>query len=76
MNRTIEFETIVEDGIIRIPKEYAGAAFDIAKVTLIPMNAKIKLKRKRGTLSPDDFTALNIDTRNWHFDRDEANTRG
>jgi hypothetical protein len=30
---------------------------------------------RAGTLSPDDFTELKIDTRNFKFDREEANER-
>lgn len=78
MNRAIQFETVVEGGIIRIPQEYAGAVFDAVKVTLTPVSVndvKIKPRRKRGPISSGDFIALSIDTRGWTFDREEANAR-
>ena len=79
MNQAIQFETVVENGIIRIPPKYAGADLDIVKVTLIPVGggeAKIKPRQRLGAVSPDDFIALSIDTRDWTFDREEANARG
>ena len=67
-------DTIVEEGIIRIPEEYAKSiSSDTVSVTLMPVNTKIHSKRKRGKVSSGDFSALKIDTRNWSFDREEAN---
>lgn len=79
MNQAIQFETVVENGVIRIPTKYAGAALDIVEVTLIPLSkgdAKIKPRQRIGAISSDDFVALSIDTRDWTFDREEANARG
>ena len=78
MQQAIQFETIIERGIIRIPEEYLKAISAAVKVTLAPLNeSRIKMgaKSKAGMLSSEDFCALKIDTRNWKFDREEANER-
>jgi hypothetical protein len=78
MQQAIQFETIIESGFIRIPEQYAKAVPSAVKVTLTPINeARIKLgsKSKAGVLSIDNFSALKIDTRDWKFNREEANER-
>ena len=78
MQHAIQFETIIESGVIRIPEEYVKAISAAVKVTLAPLNEsriKVGAKSKAGLLSPDDFSALKIDTQNWKFNREEANER-
>jgi hypothetical protein len=75
--RSIQFESIVEGGVIRIPAQYMGILPDTVKVTLVPAEntrPEFKPKAKAGALFPDDFTPM-IDTRDWKFDREEANER-
>jgi hypothetical protein len=72
----IQFESIIEGGVIRIPAQYMGKLPDSVKVTLVPtenMRNKFNPKARAGALSPNDFSALKIDTRGWKFDREEAN---
>ena len=78
MQQTIQFETVVEKGIIRIPDEYVKVISAAVTVTLAPLS-KPKIKTgsnaKAGTLSSENFKALKIDTTNFKFDREEANER-
>jgi hypothetical protein len=78
MQQAIQFETVIESGIIRIPEQYVGVVPATVKVTLAPVSEpRIKMgsKAKAGVLSSGDFCALKIDTRDWKFDREEANER-
>jgi len=78
MQKAIQFETIIESGIIRIPVEYVKSAPSTVKVTLAAVNEpriRMGAKSKAGTLSSGDFSALKIDTLNWKFSREEANER-
>ena len=78
MQQSIQFETIIESGIIRIPEEYAKTISSAVKVTLAPVSEAFIIegsKSKAGMLSEDSFSAMKIDTRNWKFDREEANAR-
>ena len=78
MQYAIQFETIIESGIIRIPEQFIKAIPANVRVTLAPVDEpqiKVGVKSKVGTLSPDDFSALKIDTQNWKFNREEANER-
>ena len=78
MQQAIQFDTIIERGVIRIPEQYIEIIPSTAKVTVSPINEpviKIGVKSKAGMLSADDFSALKIDTSNWKFNREEANER-
>jgi hypothetical protein len=78
MQQAIQFETIVEKGIIHIPERYIDVVPAAVKVTVVPVSEtsiKIGAKSKAGLLSDADFSALKIDTKNWRFNREEANER-
>ena len=78
MEHAIHFETTIERGIIRIPEQYIKTIPAAVRVTLVPLNGsrmKMASKGRPGALSPGDFSALQIDTRNWRFNREEANER-
>jgi hypothetical protein len=73
---TIQFESVVEDGIIRIPEQYVEDVPSLVRVTLVPADkAHVRARTKEGPFTSDDFIALKIDTRGWKFDREEANER-
>jgi hypothetical protein len=64
--------------MIRIPDQYTKDIPPVVGVTLTPVSeAKIKhgIKAKAGMLSPEDFSAVKIDTKEFRFDREEANER-
>ena len=78
MQQVIQFETIVERGIIRIPDQYITSFPSAVKVTVAPVNKpsiKIGAKSKAGEIDSADFSALKIDTMSWRFNREEANER-
>jgi len=78
MQQAIQFETIVESGMIRIPEQYIQAIPAAVIVTVAPVGEpKIKIgsKSRAGVLSITDFSALRIDTSKWSFSREEANER-
>ena len=78
MQRTIQFKSIVEGGVIHVPEQYIMEIPVSVMVTLSPVAGdKIKFapRAEAGRLSADDFSALKIDTRDWRFDRNEANER-
>ena len=75
--QAIQFETVVNGNSIRIPEQYMGEIPYSVMVTLVPTSKtrpKLKPRAKAGELSIDDFTPF-IDTRNFKFDREEANER-
>jgi hypothetical protein len=60
----IQFESVVEGGIIRIPEEYLGTIHSGTKVMVFPQyipEDSIIPTAKAGTLSLNDFTELKID---------------
>jgi hypothetical protein len=74
----IQFDSVVEGDIIRIPEEYLNTIHSGAKVTIRSNgNPKyfVNCRAEAGALLPDDFTAFKIDTRGFKFDREEANER-
>ena len=78
MQQAIQFDTVVERGIIRIPEQYLKEIPSTVKVTVTLLNEpiiKIGVNSGAGMLSSDDFSALKIDTSNWKFNREEANER-
>jgi len=78
MQHAIQFETIIESGIIRVPEQFIKKIPKSVKVTLTPVSSSniiVGARSKAGTLSSDDFSALKIDTQGWQFSREEANER-
>jgi len=78
--QSIEFQSVIEGDAIRIPEHFMKyiTETEVVKVTIIPIyNDKIKVASKAdaGTLKPNSFSALKINTNGWKFNRDEANER-
>jgi len=74
----IQFESVVEGNLIRIPEEYVNTIHSGTKVTVRSCDHPKRFQNCRaeaGAILPDDFTALRIDTRGFKFDREEANER-
>jgi hypothetical protein len=69
----IQFESIVEGGIIRIPEQYIDkiSTRDRVAVTLVDVP---KLKTQKELPHIDEFPAI-LDTRGWKFNREDANER-
>jgi hypothetical protein len=66
--KAIQFETLINDGTIKIPEQYLDENPMEVIVTLLPVNKRPKPK------SIDEFPAI-LDTGNWKFNREEANAR-
>jgi hypothetical protein len=83
----IEFEAAVENGVIRIPEAYreAAARFSAPLCVTLEENrryteqnaprSRIIPRKGSGPITEANFTAMKIDTRNWKFNREEANER-
>ena len=77
--QTIEFQSVVENDVIRIPEAYRGAFTTPIRVMICTddqPNPKIHHRTKTKPLTPSDFSALHLDTRGWKFNREEADERG
>ena len=78
MMNTIQFETVVNNGVIQIPEQY------MSLVPAVPVNVtlfltgqdKPKFKKKTNDMPPaiDEFPAI-LDTTGFKFNREEANER-
>jgi hypothetical protein len=76
--QAIQFESIVNGNVITIPVRYRTKIRSGSKVkvlTTVSADSVVKPKAKAGALTANDFSALKIDTRNFKFDREEANER-
>jgi hypothetical protein len=71
--QSIQFDAVVNGGIIHIPKQYLSYVTAAVKVTLTPV-PQTKLKSKTRPSSIEEFPAI-LNTKGWKFDREEANER-
>jgi hypothetical protein len=67
--QAVEFESIIDDGIIRIPDEIKSQVGKQVKVILLSKDT-VKSQKKTKT-----FSAISINTKDFVFNRDEANAR-
>jgi hypothetical protein len=71
----IQFESVVEGNMIRIPEEYMGRVSSAVTVTLMDVEKpRLKPKIKKELPNIDEFPAM-LDTRGWKFDREEIHER-
>jgi hypothetical protein len=74
----ITFESEVMDNTIKIPEKYQGIITSQVVVTVTSAHEAGPLiypPRNTGPISEAHFQAAKIDTRNFVFNRDEANER-
>ncbi|GHV78053.1 hypothetical protein AGMMS49942_28740 [Spirochaetia bacterium] len=74
----ITFKSEVKDNVIKIPEQYKDLLTSTVVVTIRPTNEEgpiIYPPRNTGLISEANFQAAKIDTRNFVFNRDEANER-
>ncbi|MCL2344039.1 MAG: hypothetical protein FWC62_09140 [Firmicutes bacterium] len=69
-----EFQTAVNDGIIRIPAEYRNKVSNRVKVILLSEKPTEQSKGPSDKAEPT-FSAMKLDTRGFVFNREEANER-
>jgi ribosomal protein L31E len=67
--QTYEFNTIIHDGIIRIPKQYLDKQLSSIKVIIFPNINDTNMERGK------KFTAMKLKTKGFKFNREEANER-
>ena len=75
--QAIQFETAVKGNVILIPEQYRNMVPSKVHVTLVPTDMgrpKIRSKTKTIPSNIDEIPAL-LDTKNWKFNREEANER-
>ena len=65
----IEFNTQIHDGIVEIPSQYTS--WQNKKVRVILLESEEPL----ATPPPLKFNAVSLETKNYHFDREQANER-
>jgi hypothetical protein len=67
--QSYEFNSIIEEkGIIHIPEQYMSYVKCPVKITLLTNEKTKRTQKKR-------FSAISIKTKNFKFDREEANAR-
>ena len=65
-----EFNTVVRDGIIHIPKQFSDKQLSNVRVILLADTAKKVSEPRR-----NKFTAMRLKTKGFTFNREEANER-
>jgi len=68
MLQTYTFDSIIQNGIIPIPEEYRDIAAGEVKITIQKEEQAFPISRKT-------FNAIELDTRGFTFNREEANAR-
>jgi hypothetical protein len=67
--KEIRFQAEIKNGIIEIPKQYIG---QIASSVNVSVSER---KNHKKHVTDADFKAVRLDTRDWKFNREEANER-
>jgi hypothetical protein len=69
---TVEFQAIIEDGIVRIPKEYKDLQKkrEVRFFIMYDDNDRTNTEKRKKKMN-----AISIDTIDFKFDRDEAHER-
>jgi len=65
--QAFEFNTVVHDGIIRIPEQFSNENLSKVRVIMLAEPDKKAYKNK--------FTAMRLKTKGFTFNREEANER-
>jgi hypothetical protein len=68
--RAYEFNTVVQDGIIHIPKQFSNKKLlNVRVILLTDLEKKISVPRK------NKFTAMRLKTKDFTFNREELHER-
>ena len=71
-----EFYATLENGAIKIPKQYQNRITSGAKVIVLNSKPRKSNREKANAQKRTDLLSpITIDTRGWKFDREEANER-
>ena len=71
----IQFESVVEGNVIRIPEQYIDKISARVTVTLVDVEKPRFRPKSRKELPGIEEFPPTLDTKGWKFDRDEANER-
>jgi len=69
----IQFESVVEGDIIRIPEQFIGKVSPRSRVVVTLVDL-VKPKAQKELPHINEFPAI-LDTRGWKFNREDANER-
>jgi hypothetical protein len=68
--QAIEFDSVIENGIIRVPEQYREIISSPVRGIVLTDEVISHSERKKVS-----FDAISIDTKGFKFDREEANAR-
>jgi hypothetical protein len=68
--QSIEFSSVVTNGVIPIPEQYKGQIGNEVKVIVFPDDTRQVQRKKKG-----DFHCIGLDMTGFQFDREAANER-
>jgi hypothetical protein len=68
MLQTYIFDSVIQNGVIPIPEEYRYITAGEVKITIQKEEPDLPKNRKT-------YNAIELDTRNFTFDREESNAR-
>jgi len=78
MLEPIQFEAIIESGVIRVPGQYLSETPISVLVTIVPkkdLKIVYAARSMPGEITANDFKAFSVPTKGWSFNREEANER-
>ena len=78
MKRTVKFQAVVSNNVIMIPDKYLDNVPHIVNVTLAPVSRSHIVKGSKsnaGELPKNYFSTFSFSSKNWKFNREEANAR-
>ena len=64
--QTYTFDTVIQDGIIPVPEEYRNITAGVVKITI---------QKEEPGLRKKTYNAIELDTKNFTFNREESNAR-
>ena len=65
--QTIEFNSVISDGVIPIPEKYRGSLSSSVRVIVMANDTAVPESK--------NFSAMKLKTKNFKFNREEANER-
>jgi hypothetical protein len=72
------FQSVIEGNVIVIPPEYRDrlpASTPVSVIIKVESGSIVQTRTKKKPFASSDFHAVTINTKDWKFNRDEANER-
>jgi len=73
--QAVEFEADVSNGVIKVPEYYRQTSFQQARIILLFPDLQPQEAKEETMHSKALFQSTAIETRNFKFNRDDANVR-